>query len=111
MLVVGAFFQLDEQHHLDAVQEERHYHVQHAFSQLSACGMTEQNNKNVVKQMHFFHHYFMLFTQNKKTHYWLPTHLPECVCSLECNRGSDLVAGVLYLERKERQWRSLITTE
>lgn len=25
-------------------------------------------------------------------------HLPECVCSLEFNRGRDLVAGVLCLE-------------
>lgn len=26
-------------------------------------------------------------------------HLPECVCSLEFNRGRDLLAGVLCLEK------------
>lgn len=31
------------------------------------------------------------------------TNLPECVCSLECNLGNDLVAGVLCLERHEQE--------
>ena len=29
------------------------------------------------------------------------THLPECVCSLECSRGRDLVAGVFCLVKKK----------